>query len=589
MAFDGAYLYKIKQEIEEMVGGRIDKISQPSRETLVITLRAIGGNRKLLLSAAAAAAKVHFTTVPMENPKAAPMFCMLLRKHLGSGRLLRVEQQGLDRVLTLVFECVNELGDRVELSLVCEIMGRHSNIILLDQNQKIIDAIKRVDFVTSEVRQILPGMTYTQPPQQHKLCPLTTLPRELAHAVAMGRDIPLPKAILEQCEGLSPVLCREIAHFTCPDTDPTAAALTPTQEERMAFYFGVVKTALEPQGGEPWSIRDELGKPVDFTIVHPCQYPENYRLSKYESFSELLDEFFSSKDNAERMRQKSADLHKLLCNVRDRIRRKLTAQYHDLEKAAGRERKKEFGDIISANLYAMKKGDNILRAVDFFSENGELIEIPLDSMLTPSKNAQKYYNEYRKSVTAEQKLQELIASATHELEYIETVISELERAESEAELTAIREEVAAGGYGRVAPSKGTQKGQRPQKLAPLRYRSSDGYVILCGRNNLQNDQLTLREAHNYDLWLHTQKIPGSHTIVLSQPGQQIPLRTIEEAAIIAACNSGARDSAKVPVDYTIIKNVKKPRGAKPGMVIYDPYETAIVDPDHTLADKLKEK
>ena len=589
MAFDGAYLCKIKQEIQEMAGGRIDKIGQPARDTLVVTLRAAGGNRRLLISAAAAGAKIHFTTASIENPKAAPMFCMLLRKHLGSGKLLRVEQAGLDRVLSLVFECVNELGDRVELTLLCEIMGRHSNIILLDQNRKIIDAIKRVDFVTSEARQVLPGMTYTPPPQQHKLCPLENSGEELARAVCAGRDVPLSKAILEQVEGFSPMICREIAHFTCPEGEPTAGSLTPAQKERLGFYFEAVRAALQPGSGEPWLVRDPSGKMLDFAFLQPRQFPAEYPLERAESFSGLVDSFYASKDTAERMRQKSADLHKLLTNIRDRLRRKLAAQQEDLRRAEGRERKKELGDIISANLYTLEKGDRVLRAVDFFSETGEMVEIPLDPMLSPSKNAQKYYNEYRKLTTAQAKLQELIQSGTQELQYIETVLSELERVATEAELQGIREEVASQGYTREHREDRGRKTQKPTRLAPLRYLSSDGFTILCGRNNLQNDQLTLREAHNYDLWLHTQKIPGSHTIILSQPGRDFPLRTIEEAAVIAACNSGARESAKVPVDYTQIRNVKKPRGARPGMVIYENYQTAVVNPDQALAQSLLQK
>ena len=588
MAFDGGYLCKIGQEIREMVGGRIDKISQPTRDTLVVALRASGKNRRLLISAAAAGAKIYFTASAIENPKAAPMFCMLLRKHLGSGKLLRVEQAGLDRVLALVFECVNELGDRVELTLLCEIMGRHSNIILLDGSRRIIDAIKRVDFVTSEARQVLPGMSYMPPPQQHKLCPVATSAEELARAVCSGRDVPLSKAILEQVEGLSPMICREIAWFAAPE-DPTAGSLTPAQRERLCFYFGAVQAALLPGGGEAWLVRDPQGKAVDFAFLKPGQFPEDYQLERGESFSGVLDSFYANRDTAERMRQKSADLHKLLTNVRDRLRRKLAAQQEDLRRAAGRERKKELGDIISANLYAMEKGDKVLRAVDFFSEKGEMVEIPLDPMLTPSKNAQKYYNEYRKMTTAESKLQELIQSGAQELQYVETVLSELERASTEGELQGIREEVASQGYTRDHRGARERGSQKPSRLPPLQYLSSDGFTILCGRNNLQNDQLTLREAHNYDLWLHTQKIPGSHTIILSQPGKDFPPRTIEEAAIIAACNSGARESAKVPVDYTLIRNVKKPRGARPGMVIYENYQTAVVDPDTRLEEQLRQK
>lgn len=585
MAFDGAFLHKIKQEIDALAGSRVDKISQPDRETIIIVLRGNGGNHKLLLSASAAAAKLHFTKNSIENPKAAPMFCMLLRKHLGSGKLLRTEQEGMDRILTLVFECVNELGDRVELRLVCEIMGRHSNIILTDASGKILDAAKRVDFVTSEVRQILPGITYRLPPMQDKLNPLTATAQQMGDQILSGRDIPLSKGILEQIQGFSPTLCREIAHFVCPQGEQTAANLTEEQQRRLVFYLGVVKTALEPGGGTPVMVRDSRDKPVEFGFLELSQYGQGYTIQKMDSFSAVLDEFYGARDLAERMRQKSADLHKLLGNVRDRLVRKLAAQQQELEQSQDREIKKQWGDIISANLYSMYKGQTVLHTVNFYSPDQEEIDIPLDPMLAPAKNAQRYYNEYRKEATADAKLRELIEKGTQELAYIETVLGELARAETEAELQGIREEAVSQGYLRLQ----SQASRKPVKLAPRRYRSSDGFLILSGRNNLQNDQLTLREASNYDLWLHTQKIPGSHTIIITDGVREIPQRTIEEAAVIAACNSSARESAKVPVDYTYIKNVRKPRGARPGMVIYNPYQTAIVDPDLKRAEALREK
>ena len=585
MAFDGAFLHKIKQEIDALAGSRVDKISQPDRETILIVLRGAGGNHKLLLSASAAAAKIHFTKNTIENPKAAPMFCMLLRKHLGSGRLLGARQEGMDRILTLVFECVNELGDRVELRLVCEIMGRHSNIILTDAAGKILDAAKRVDFVTSEVRQILPGLTYRLPPMQDKMNPLTATAQQLAEKVLDGRDIPLSKGILEQIQGFSPTLCREAAHFVCPQGEQTVGNLTEGQKQRLVFYLGVVKTALEPEGGSPVMVLDEKGKPVEFSFLEMTQYGQGYTLRKMESYSEILDEFYGARDLAERMRQKSADLHKLLVNVRDRLVRKLAAQGQELEQSQDREKKKQWGDIISANLYSMYKGQDVLHAVNFYSPEQEEIDIPLDPMLTPAKNAQRYYNEYRKEATADAKLRDLMEKGRQELAYLETVLGELDRAETEAELQGIREEAVSQGYLRLQ----SQGSRKPVKLSPRRYRSSDGFLILSGRNNLQNDQLTLREAANYDLWLHTQKIPGSHTIIITDGAREIPQRTIEEAAVIAACNSSARDSAKVPVDYTYIKNVRKPRGARPGMVIYEPYQTAIVDPDLKRAEALREK
>ena len=588
MPFDGGYLHKISQEISALTGARIDKISQPGRELVTVTLRGMGVNRRLLLSADATAPKVHFTTQTLENPKAAPMFCMLLRKHLGSGKLVRVEQQGLDRVLRLVFETVNELGDRVELSLICEIMGRHSNIILVDQGGRIIDAAKRVDFVTSEVRQVLPGMTYLPPPAQSKLSLLTTSPHELAEAILRSRDIPLWKAVLEQAEGLSPLVCREVALFACGSTDAPPSSLTGEQRQRLEFYLGVVATALGEGCGTPTLVRDAAGKELEFSYLDLAQYPEDCAVEHPQGYSELLDIFYRGKDRRERMRQKTAQLHKSLCTLRDRLSRKLTHQRQELLDTAGREKYREWGDIISANLYRMERGDRTLTAQNFFSPEGEEIDIPLDPTCTPAKNAQKYYGEYRKAATAEGKLQGLIAKGELELEYLGSAIAELERAGSEEELQGIREELVSQGYLR----RDQRQKQRPTKLAPLRYRSSDGFLILCGRNNLQNDQLTLREAHNYDLWLHTQKIHGAHVIIVTDGERHIPDRTVEEAAVIAAVHSAAGASAsagaKIPVDYTYIKNVRKPNGAKPGMVIYDSYQTAMVTADHRRVEALAE-
>ncbi|MEG1687155.1 MAG: NFACT RNA binding domain-containing protein [Angelakisella sp.] len=585
MALDGAYLHKIKQEIDVLCGARIDKVSQPTHDSVVLVLRGEGANRKLLLSAEPAGSKLQFTTQQLENPKSAPMFCMLLRKHLGSGRLLRCEQYGMDRILSLVFETVNELGDKVELSLVCEIMGRRSNIILVNEQGKVIDAIKRVDFVTSEVRQILSGISYQLPPAQQKRNPTTIDCQAVAAEIRRGRDIPLSKALLEQLEGVSPTVCRELAYLVCGG-DSTAASLDAAAVSRLAEVLQQLQAALEPGAGVPTLVRDLTGKPVEFSFMPLTQYPDSYPRETYPSYSALLDNFYAGKDMAESMRQKGGDLRKQLSVARDRIIRKLAAQQQEFLNSQERDKKREFGDIIAANIYHMKKGDENLQAVNFFDPNQAEIVIPLDPRLGPSQNAQRYYGEYRKAATAEQKLHGLIESGTHEQAYLETVLSELDRAESDAELQAIRQEAVGQGYLR---SRVVDR-QKPVKLLPHRYLSSDGFVILSGRNNLQNDQLTLREAQNYDLWLHTQRIPGSHTIIITDGCHELPNRTIEEAAVIAACNSGAGEShAKVAVDYTYVKNVKKPRGAKPGMVIYDNYQTAMVQPDRARAALLEKK
>lgn len=588
MPYDGGFLQKISQEIEGLVGAKVDKISQPSRELLVLALRHPAGNKKLLLSATSAAPKVHFTQLALENPKSAPMFCMLLRKRLGGGRLVAVRQQGLDRVLTLVFQCYNELGDQVELSLVCEIMGRHSNVILVDGDGRIVDSVKRVDFVTSQVRQILPGLPYTPPPAQDKHNLLTQPADQVARAILEGRDVPLSKAVLEQAQGLSPMMSREVSHRVCGSADLTVQALSPAQRLELTAALETVAAALAPGGGQPVLVRDDRGRLQDFCYLLPRQFPVDWTLETPGSYSELVDEFFTGRDTAEEMRHQSAQLHKQMAVLRDRLRRKLLAQQEDLEACAGRDRWRQWGDILSANLYSLSRGDTVLVAQDFFDPQAGMVEIPLDPLLTPAQNAQRYYGDYRRAATAEAKLRELMAAGQLELAYLESVLSQLERARSADELAGIREELQSQGYLRREGGR-----QKPVKLPPLAFTSSDGYTILCGRNNLQNDQLTLREARGGDLWLHTQKIHGSHVIVQARPGEEIPPGTIEEAAVIAACYSAAgahSDAAtKIPVDYTPARFVKKPRGGRPGMVIYETYQTALVGADHRRAEALRRR
>lgn len=585
MPFDGGFMRKICQEISGMAGAHVDKISQPTREILILWLHGAQGTRKLLLSASAVTPKIHFTDAPLENPKTAPMFCMLLRKRLGGGKLLRAEQAGLDRVLTLAFECTNELGDRVELRLICEIMGRHSNIILTDGFGKILESIKRVDFAASETRPILPGIVYTLPPAQPKIDITADGEAALIEMLLSGRAIPLSKALQEKADGFSPMLCREVSHFVCAGADLPAADLSPAQLERLRFYLGVVAAALRADGGRPCIVLDADGRPADFSYLEPLQFPTDWKIIPCASCSEAVDRFFAGRDAADEMRRRSAQLLKTVSNMQQRLVRKLAAQGQELERTALRQQYREWGDLISANLYQLRQGDTLLRTPNLFSEAQETLEIPLDARLSPSKNAQRYYTEYRKASTAEQKLRELIASGKHELEYLDSVLSQLRRVPTGDDLEGIRQELAAQGL--IHGDRG--KKARPVRLAPLRFRSSDGFVILCGRNNLQNDQLTLREAKNYDLWLHTQKIHGSHVILISEPDREFSPTAIEEAAVIAAVHSDAAEQVKVPVDYTPVKYVKKPNGARPGMVVYETYQTLMVVADKTRAQTLREK
>ena len=576
MALDGAVLHILCREIrEKALDSRIDRISQPSRDCLIITLRWRGGSGKLLLSSSAASPRIHFTETSPENPKAAPMFCMLLRKHLGSGRLVGVEQVGMDRIVHLKFETVNELGDLVVVTVAVEIMGRHSNIIVVGPDGRILDAIKRVDQEMSQVRPILPGMAYPLPPQQEKMNLLDHTGAQLARQIREGKDAPLPKAILAAAQGLSPVVCRELAFYACRGLDKAVSQLNEEEWQRLAFGVERLRDRLEGDY-TPTAVFARDGSPIDFSFLPLRQYGNAGVNREYPSCCALLDGYYAHRDLVEWMKQKSSDLLRLLANTSDRIARRVETQKLELSQSKDRERLRQYGDILSANLYTLQKGDRKAVLQNFYDPAGATVEIPLDPRLTPSQNAQKYYGEYRKADNAEKKLVELIAQGEAEYAYIDSVFDALSRATTESELTAIRQELTQQGY--IRRTAAGNRGRKPEKLAPLQYRSSDGFTILCGRNNLQNDQLTLKDARNYDIWFHTQKIPGSHTVILCQ-GKEPPNRTLEEAAVIAATNSRAKPGAKVPVDYTIIKNVRKPQGAKTGMVIYDSYQTAYVEPD----------
>lgn len=584
MALDGAYLYELKHEIETIaLGARVDKIHQPSREELMIALRAKGGAYKLLLSAGANSPRIHFTSVALENPKQPPMFCMLMRKHLGNGRLVAVRQIGLDRILHLDFEATNEMGDTVVLTVAVEIMGRHSNIILMDGDGRILDSIKRIDDEMSSVRPVLPGMTYTLPPAQNKLSLLECTPEQVTGRLYGGRAVELSKGLIEALLGVSPILCRELAHYATHGKDMLATELTEDAATRLQFALKNLITRLKDHSGTPTMVLEQNGRPRDFSLMEIHQYGHLMVTKPYPTYSGLLDSFYSERDLMERMKVRAHDLLRLLANTSDRIARKLSAQQQELLDCADRDKFKVMGDLINANIYRLEKGMSSFATENFYEEGSPTVTIAIDAQYSPAKNAQKYYAEYRKADTAEKMLHKLIAQAQEESLYIDSVFDSLSRAATEAELNAIREELAHSGYIKNYKS----KYKKPEKIAMHSFCSSDGFTILCGRNNVQNDQLTLRQARGCDIWFHTQRIPGSHTVVVTE-GKPVPDRTMTEAAVIAAYNSRARDSAQVAVDYTAIKNVKKPNGAKPGMVIYDPYQTAYVTPDKELLERLKQ-
>ncbi len=582
MALDGAFLYAVKNELQPLVGGRIEKIHQPSREEAVISIRTRSGSKKLYISANAGSARVHVTEKSVDNPQTPPMFCMLLRKRLGSGKLIAVRQDGLERILFLDFECVNELGDVVTVTLACEIMGRCSNLIVIDHEGRVIDSIKRVDEDMSRERMVLPGMRYTLPPRDDRLNFLTAEPDEIAARLREVQPAELSKALIRVFEGISPVLAREWTFFAGRGAELRSDTVDGDQLDRLQFAIKRTREQLT-QGECCFCVAsDKDGMLKDFSFVRLNQYGTLMLTKELGSASELLDYFYYERDRAARTKQRANDLFKLLVNLTERTSRRISAQQQELAACAEKDRFKLWGDLISANIYRIQKGDSSAEVENFYEEGCPTVSIELDMRKTPAQNAQRYYSEYKKCVTAEEKLAGQIEKGEEELAYLDSVFDALTRAESENDIIQLRLELVQQGYIRS----GGSKAKPPKALPPIEYRSSDGYTILVGRNNCQNDQLTLKFAEKTDIWLHTQTITGSHVIIVTE-GETPPDKTIEEAAVIAAVNSKGRNSTLVPVDYCLARYVKKPSGAKPGKVIFTNYKTAFVKPDTELEQSLR--
>ncbi len=583
MALDGAFLRHLKKEIaDRALGARVDKIYQPNKEELVFLLRTRQEAFKLLLSARANSPRIHFTQYAPENPKVPPMLCMLLRKRLSGAKLVEIRQPGLERLLYLDFDATNELGDKVRLSLVIEIMGKYSNIILVDDQGKIVDALKRVDEEMSSQRLVLPGLAYELPPAQNKPCMLECRPEEIVEAiVSQPKNQSLNKGILNALQGVSPVVCREIEYQVGRGQELFTRDLTKEQRERLRFFLDRLFTTVRDISGEPYMVTKIKGKPMEFSFLNIVQYGTLASVSRWDDFSSLLDEFYEERDRQDRMRVKAQDLLRLLTNASERLSRKINLQRGELARSEDREHLRVCGDLINANLYRIEKGSAFVDLENFYDEN-HLMRVKLDPALNATQNAQKYYKEYRKAKTAQQVLGEQIAQAEQELLYIDSVFDSLSRAQSESELNEIRQELKEEGYLKAT----RDKRKPPASLPPLEFVSSEGFRILIGRNNRQNDKLTLKQANNNDIWLHTKNIPGSHTIIVTE-GRQPGDVTLKEAAMLAAYHSRAKDSAQVPVDYTQVRYVSKPQGAKPGMVIYVRYQTLFVTPQQELTEKLK--
>ena len=579
MPFDAVFLSAVVQELQPLLGSRVDKLQQPARDTVLLHLRGRENGGRLLLSANVNRPRIHLTQASFENPAQPPMFCMLLRKHLTGGRLAAVTQPKAERSVTLTFDCTDEIGVPCQKRLILELMGRNSNLILTGADGRIVDCLRRVDFEMSEQRQVLPGLFYRDPPAQGKRIPQETDEAQLLALVRQAEPSRrLDKWLLDTFAGISPLISRELCFGFTGETDTPLGTLSP---EALVAYLSAefARTRFAPV----LLCRD--GAPAEFSYREIRQYGDYMQSDVCESFSALLDRFYTQTDRADRMRQKSQTLRKAVTTLHERVLRKLEHQRKEREATLDREQLRRMGDIVTANLHAITRGQTLLRAENFYEADAPEIEIPLRPELSPQQNAARYYKDYAKAKTAEKILTQQLAQGEQEAEYLAAVLDELSRAETEADLAEIRQELESGGY--VRPTDRKKQPKLPQSK-PMEFLSSDGYRIFVGRNNRQNDLLSLKTARKDDLWLHIQKFHGTH-VIIACAGVRPPDRTVTEAAMLAAYFSQAKNGQNVPVDLTQVRNLRKPNGAKPGMVVYDRYQTVIVTPDAALVESLRGK
>lgn len=577
MPVDAICLQAVAAELRpQLLGLRVDKVQQPARDQVVLLFR----GKRLLLNAGAGAPRLQLTEIPRDNPAEPPMFCMLLRKHLSGARLAEISQPPLERLVRLEFDASDELGRAGRRTLVLEAMGRRSNLILLDGEGRIVDSLRRVDADMSAARQVLPGLFYQPPASTGRLPFLEETEAGLAARFAAApAERTLDAFLLDQYFGLSPLMARELAFRAAGDSDVRVFQLPgpgPLWRALEEFSARVRENRFTPV----CLLRD--GKPLDFACVPVGQYGGAAKAVAYGSFSALLDAFYAARERQERSRQRGADLLRAASTARDRLRRKLALQEKEYAATQDRDRLRIQGDLITANLYRMERGQSWLECENYY-EGGAPATVSLDPLLTPQQNAARYYKRYAKAKTAEKYLRQQMDLARRDLEYLESVLAEIAQAETEADYLDVRAELREAGF---LKKQGRKEKSRP--AAPWEFRTSSGLRVQVGRNNRQNDKLTLKDADRRDLWLHTQKIHGSH-VILHCAGQAPSEEDIAQAAMLAAWFSQARESGNVPVDYTEVRNVKKPAGGRPGMVIYTTCRTVNVTPEEEAVKRLRVK
>ena len=565
MAFDAFFLTAVLQQLRQAAAGaRIEKIHQPGRDTVILHLKCADSRQKLVFVASPTAPRLHLTDAKTENPPEPPMFCMLLRKHLSGARLAQITQPPMERCAEFTFDCIDEMGDAVQKKLVAELMGRTCNLYLLGPDGRIIDCLRRIGLDETSKRPALPGMYYQPPEPVSKLHPLEANFEALLSEP--GPDL-LSDRLMDRLGGLSPLVCREAALFAANGTDARLEDLDlSTAAHKLQLFFA---EHLRHPGAYYYADAD--GTPKQFAFCPIRQYGG---CDTADSFGELMDLFYALRDRKDAMRQKGQAVRKTVTNLCQRLQRKIAIQQKELQATYDRERLRQLGDILTANLHRITKGQTSVTAEDFYDENMSQIQIPLSPLLSAQQNAAKYYKDYTRMKNAEKELTHQLELANTELSYLQSVLEELNRAQSEADLEEIRQELSAGGYVRQDSGKRRMK---QQKLPPMRFESTDGYPIYVGRNNRQNDELTFKLARKDDIWLHAQKVHGSH-VIISCGGTVPPDNTVTQAAQLAAHYAESAGGQNIPVDVTAVKQVKKTPSGKPGMVIYHTYRTVIANP-----------
>lgn len=585
MAFDGITVSSVICELNNTIlNGRIDKIYQPEKDEIFLQIRAFGSVYRLLLSANPSAPRFNFTNIRPENPPQPPLFCMVLRKHIGGGKILNITQPNFERIVVFEIEGLNELGDYTTNKLILEIMGRHSNLILVNSQGTVLEAARHINFEVSSVREVLPGKPYQSPPSQNKINPLLLSEDNLTKAFFRMPSVKVQQLIYKSYTGISPVAASEICFRAGLDPSLNTELLGEGELQKLYLAFNNVMDEIRKGSFTP-TVYYDGSKPVDFAPISlTCLAPASFRT--FSSPSEMLEAFYSKRDSVYRMNQKTHDLRKLISNNIERCVKKQDIQQKTLNSIKNREKHRLYGELIVSYAYSIPKGAKFAELINFYDENQTTVTVPLDPALTPQENAQKYFKKYNKEKRTYTALQPLIKETRDELFYLESVLAATNTCQTEQDIKEIRRELYEQGF--IKKHKGFEKNKKNlKKSQPIHYISSDGFDIYVGKNNIQNDELTMKTARANDLWFHTKQIPGSHVVVFTQ-GKDVPETTVLQAATLAAYYSKARQGSLVPVDYTQKRNIKKPNGAKPGFVIYTTNKTAYVTPTEEFIDGIKQ-